>query len=722
MEMALKSINKTSLSYLLKTFSIPLGIMILVAMMVIPLNPLLLDLFFTSNLLVSLLVLMVALQAFKPLDFSSFPTVLLFSTVLRLGLNVASTRIILSDGHTGTDAAGNIIEAFGAFVMSGSYVVGLFVFSILVIINLIVITKGAGRVSEVAARFTLDAMPGKQMAIDADLNAGIMTSDEAKAKRLDLSKEGEFYGSMDGAAKFVKGDAIAAILILVINIIGGLIIGTVQHELSLNESAEKYILLTVGDGLVAQIPSLLLALATATIVTRIASDKQDLSGQISNQMGMAKAWIPVSAVLFTFGLVPGMPNKLFLIAGLLSGLLAWRLSKNDSEVEENTDTEKNVDEDDPGKIDIDDVSDNAAISLDLGYGLISMVDSDLSADLPENEDKKVGDGPLISKITGIRKQVSKELGFVLPHVRVKDDLALDANTYVIKIGHTIVAEDKIFTDRKLAMPSDDTQIKIQGIETKDPSFGMTAYWIEKHLVSKAESNGYMVIDPEAVIGTHLNQVLIKYAGELISQDDVQILLDNLTKTNPQLVQSVVPKLIPLHHLTIILRNLLVERVPIKDSKKILEALSNLSEKKMNPDELSEAVRPAITSLLIQRISGINEPLNVSTFNAEFEQMLIAMSQKSSSEGLLIDPGLAKQIIQSIIDINEKMSAENKTSVVVTSPIIRKDLSILLRQHIEDVVVLAFTELPETKKIKVIATIGEKILTQTKEKENDNATI
>ena len=720
--MALKGISKTSLSYLLRTFSIPLGIMVLVAMMVIPLNPLLLDLFFTSNLLVSLLVLMVALQAFRPLDFSSFPTVLLFSTVLRLGLNVASTRIILSEGHTGTDAAGNIIEAFGAFVMSGSYVVGLFVFSILVIINLIVITKGAGRVSEVAARFTLDAMPGKQMAIDADLNAGIMTSDEAKAKRLDLSKEGEFYGSMDGAAKFVKGDAIAGILIWVINIIGGLIIGSVQHDLSLNESAEKYILLTVGDGLVAQIPSLLLALATATIVTRIASDKEDLSGQISNQMGMAKAWIPVSAVLFIFGLVPGMPNKLFLVAGLLSGLLAWRLSKNDSEIKEDTETDKDTAEDDPGKIDIDDVSDNAAISLDLGYGLISLVDSDLSADLPGNEGKKIGDGPLISKITGIRKQVSKELGFVLPHVRVKDDLALDANTYVIKIGHTIVAQDKIFTDRKLAMPSDETTIKIQGIEAKDPSFGMTAYWIEKHLVSKAESNGYMVIDPEAVIGTHLNQVLIKYAGELISQDDVQVLLDNLTKTNPQLVQSVIPKLIPLHHLTIILRNLLVERVPINDLKKILEALSNLSEKKMNPDELSEAVRPAITSLLIQRISGINEPLNVSTFNAEFEQMLIAMSQKSSSEGLLIDPSLAKQIIQSIIDINEKMSAENKTSVVVTSPIIRKDLSILLRQHIEDVVVLAFTELPETKKIKVIATIGEKILTQTKEKENDNATI
>ena len=711
MELAANSFNKTNFFYFLKTFSIPLGIMVLVGMMVIPLSPILLDLLFTTNLLVSLLVLMVALQVFKPLDFSSFPTVLLFSTVLRLGLNVASTRVILSNGHTGTDAAGNIIEAFGAFVMSGSYVVGLFVFTILVIINLIVITKGAGRVSEVAARFTLDAMPGKQMAVDADLNAGVITSDEAKSRRKSLAKEGEFYGAMDGAAKFVKGDAIAGILILIINIIGGLIIGSVQHDLTLDESAEKYILLTVGDGLVAQIPSLLLALATATIVTRIASDEQDLSGQISTQMGISRAWVPVSAVLFLFGLVPGMPNTLFLVAGALSGLLAWKISRQDNKKIEKIEESEKTD-DNPEKIDVDDVSDNSAISLDLGYGLISLVDSD---------DKKSA-GPLIAKITGIRKQVSKELGFVLPHVRVKDDLSLDANTYVIKVGHTIVAQDKIYPDRKLAMPSDETQIKIQGIETVDPSFGMKAYWIEKHLISKAESNNYMVIDPEAVIGTHLNQILTKYAGELISQDDVQFLLDNLAKTSPQLVQSVVPKLVPLHHLTIILRNLLVERVPINDLKKILEALSNLAEKKMNPDELSEAVRPAITSLLIQRISGINEPLNVSTFNADFEQMLISMAQKSSSEGLLIDPNLAKQIIQSIIDINEKMSAENKTAVVVTSPVVRKDLSILLRQHIEDVVVLAFTELPENKKIKVIATIGEKILTDKKENENDNTTV
>ena len=710
MDLVLKGFQRENFFQFLRTFSIPIGIMILIAMMVIPLSPLLLDVLFTSNLLVSLLVLMVALQTFRPLDFSSFPTVLLFATVLRLGLNVASTRVILKNGHNGTDAAGSIIEAFGEFVMSGSYAVGLFVFAILVIINLIVITKGAGRVSEVAARFTLDAMPGKQMAIDADLNAGILSSEEAKDRRKEIAKEGEFYGAMDGAAKFVKGDAIAGILILVINIIGGLIIGSVNHDLSLSQSAESYILLTVGDGLVAQIPSLLLAMATATIVTRISSDENDLSGQISKQMGLSRAWVPVSAVLLLFGLVPGMPNILFLTGALFSGVIAWYTAKDSDEVKKDT-VEEEKDEN-HGKIDIDEVSDNSSISLDLGYGLISMVDSN---------DKKSA-GPLISKITGIRKQVSKDLGFVIPNVRVRDDLSLDANAYQIKIGHTIVAEDKIYSDRKLAMPSDETQLKIQGIQVKDPSFGLDAYWIEKHLVSKAESNHYMIIEPEAVIGTHLNQVLLKYAGDLLSQDDVQLLLDNLAKINPQLVQSVIPKLIPLHHLTIILRNLLVERVPINDLKKILEALSNLSDKKLSPDELSEAVRPAISSLLIQKISSVKEALNIVTFNPDLEQMLITMSKKSTSEGLLIDPNLAKQMIKSILEISEKSSSDGNPIVIVTSPIIRKDLSILLRQHIEDIVVLAFTELPESKRVKVIATVGEKITTEQKEKENENTNV
>ena len=599
--------------------------------------------------------------------------------------------------------------------MSGSYAVGLFVFTILVIINLIVITKGAGRVSEVAARFTLDAMPGKQMAIDADLNAGVISSQEAKERRADIAKEGEFYGAMDGAAKFVKGDAVAGILILVINIIGGLIIGTTQHELSLSESAESYILLTVGDGLVAQIPSLLLAMATATIVTRISSDNEDLAGQISTQMGLSKAWMPVSAVLLLFGLVPGMPNALFIAGSIFAGLIAWYTSRSKKSDKKNENIE-NQDDDNADtfeKIDIEDVSDNASISLDLGYGLISLVDSN---------DKKSA-GPLISKITGIRKQVSKDLGFIIPNVRVKDDLSLEANSYRIRIGHTIVAQDKVYVDRKLAMPSDETQLKVQGIQVKDPTFGLESFWIENHLVSKAEANHYMIIEPEAVIATHLNNILLRYSGDLISQDDVQSLLDNLGKSNPQLIQSVVPKLVPLHHLTIILRNLLSERVPINDLKKILEALTNLSEKKLSPEELSEAVRPAISSLLIQKISNINESLNVVTFNPEFEQMLISMSKKSGSDGILIDPQLAKQMISSLVEESEKFAIDGQPLVVVTAPLIRKDIAILLRQHIEDLVVLSFTELPENKRVKVVSTIGEKNNNNSeKEKTNENTTV
>ena len=599
--------------------------------------------------------------------------------------------------------------------MSGSYAVGLFVFTILVIINLIVITKGAGRVSEVAARFTLDAMPGKQMAIDADLNAGVISSQEAKERRADIAKEGEFYGAMDGAAKFVKGDAVAGILILVINIIGGLIIGTTQHELSLSESAESYILLTVGDGLVAQIPSLLLAMATATIVTRISSDNEDLAGQISTQMGLSKAWMPVSAVLLLFGLVPGMPNALFIAGSIFAGLIAWYTSRSKKSDKKNENIENQDDDnaDTLGKIDIEDVSDNASISLDLGYGLISLVDSN---------DKKSA-GPLISKITGIRKQVSKDLGFIIPNVRVKDDLSLEANSYRIRIGHTIVAQDKVYVDRKLAMPSDETQLKVQGIQVKDPTFGLESFWIENHLVSKAEANHYMIIEPEAVIATHLNNILLRYSGDLISQDDVQSLLDNLGKSNPQLIQSVVPKLVPLHHLTIILRNLLSERVPINDLKKILEALTNLSEKKLSPEELSEAVRPAISSLLIQKISNINESLNVVTFNPEFEQMLISMSKKSGSDGILIDPQLAKQMISSLVEESEKFAIDGQPLVVVTAPLIRKDIAILLRQHIEDLVVLSFTELPENKRVKVVSTIGEKNNNNSeKEKTNENTTV
>ena len=684
-----------SLPERIKPFGLPVAILMLMVMMVIPLPSFLLDIFFTTNILLSLLILMVSIHTFRPLDFSSFPTVLLFATILRLGLNVASTRIVLSAGHTGPDAAGKVIEAFGEFVIAGNYVVGIFVFAILIIINLVVITKGAGRVSEVSARFTLDAMPGKQMAIDADLNAGLLTSEEAKQRREDISKEADFYGSMDGASKFVKGDAIAGILILLINIIGGLIIGIAQHNLPVSTAAENYIILSVGDGLVAQIPSLLLAIATAIIVTRV-STSQDLSKQIGSQIGVKQAWLPSACVLFLLGLIPGMPNTLFLLGSGLTFFVWWMLRKKSEELDEDIriSDENNDIEDvkDENSISLSEIADNSAISMQLGYGLIQLVDD-------ENE------GPLIARITGVRKQISKELGFVIPQVRIRDDLTLEANHYRIRIGQEIVAEDKIFPQLLLAIPGDSAQTKIEGTDVKDPSFNMDATWIEPHQQARAENLGYMVVEPEAVIATHLNQILSKQASELLGQDDVQALLDNLSKTSPQLVSSAVPKLIPLNILTSILKSLLAEKMPISDLKRILEVLASQNIKNMSPIELAEAVRPTISGLLIQQIAPLNSPLPIITFSAELEQMIVNIAKQTGANGLILEANLIQKIVTAINDVIEKLQSENRKAVMITAPVIRRDLSHMLRQHIPTLDVLSFTELPDNKKIEVVANIG-----------------
>jgi len=682
----------------LKPFGLPLAILMLMVMMVIPLPAFLLDVFFTTNILLSLLILMVSLHTFRPLDFSSFPTVLLFATILRLGLNVASTRIVLSSGHTGSDAAGKVIEAFGEFVIAGNYVVGIFVFAILIIINLVVITKGAGRVSEVSARFTLDAMPGKQMAIDADLNAGLLTSEEAKQRRDDIAKEADFYGSMDGASKFVKGDAIAGILILLINIIGGLIIGIAQHNLPVSTAAENYIILSVGDGLVAQIPSLLLAIATAIIVTRV-STSQDLSKQIGTQIGIKQAWLPSAGVLFLLGIIPGMPNLLFLTASALTFFIWWTIKKqaessgeiNDKSVKEND--EDNLDNtDDDNSLSLSEIADNSAISMQLGYGLIQLVDDE-------------NDGPLIARITGVRKQISKDLGFIIPQVRIRDDLSLEANHYRIRIGQEIVAEDKIFPQLLLAIPGDSAQTKIEGTDVKDPSFNMDATWIEPHQQARAENLGYMVVEPEAVIATHLNQILSKQAADLLGQDDVQALLDNLSKTSPQLVSSTVPKLVPLNILTSILKLLLIEKMPISDLKRILEVLASLNVKTMSPIELAEAIRPTISSLLIQQIAPLNNALPIITFSAELEQMIVNIAKQTGANGLILEGSLIQKIVSGINSVMEKMQTENRKAVMITAPVIRRDLSQMLRQHIPTLDVLSFTELPDNKKIEVVANIG-----------------
>jgi flagellar biosynthesis protein FlhA len=702
MIMTLQKFGGAGLSSTVSALILSTGILVLVAMMVLPLPTFLLDTFFVSNILLSILVLMVALHAYRPLDFSSFPSLLLIATVLRLGLNVASTRIILGKGQDGPEAAGQVINAFGQFVIAGNYAVGIFVFVILVIINLVVITKGAGRVSEVSARFTLDAMPGKQMAIDADLNAGVLTSDEAKERREEISREADFYGAMDGASKFVKGDAVAGILILAINIIGGLIIGVTQHDLDIGQASETYILLSVGDGLVAQI----LAIATAIIVTRVSST-ENMAAHIGGQISLSRAWIPVSAVLLLMGLVPGMPNTLFLFAAAIAGLsgLVMRRREKTSELDvgETGLTAEETPEKKPDQIDLIDVTDNSALSVQLGYGLIEMVDEDTG-------------GPLVNRITSIRKQVSKALGFVMPAVRVRDDMSLSANEYRIRVGQTIVGEDVIYPNRKMAIPGDSTNVKISGIEVKDPSFNMDAVWIERHKEAEAESNGYVVIEPESVLATHLSQIMYKFAAELVGQDDVQKLLDNLSQSSPSLVESVVPKLVPLHTLTGILCELLKERVPISDLRKILEALANMSGQNLNVVEIAEALRPNLAGLLIQQIAPLNEALPVITLSSELEHMLISISNQSADGNLLLDANLAQRLIESISEASEKSMADGRQAVMIVAPQVRRQLSLLLRHHIEDLFVFGFTELPDNRKINVIATISNDSDTQLETKE------
>ena len=670
---------------------LPTGILILVAMMVLPLPVFLLDTFFVVNIVLSLLILMVALHTHRPLDFSSFPNLILIATVLRLALNVASTRIVLSEGHTGEDAAGQVIKAFG------NYAVGIFVFIILVIINLVVITKGAGRVSEVSARFTLDAMPGKQMAIDADLNAGILTPEEATTRRQEIGDEADFYGSMDGASKFVKGDAVAGLLILAINIVGGLIIGILQHDMAVADAAQAYILLSIGDGLVAQIPSLLLSIATAIIVTRVSST-QDMAQHIGGQVNLSRAWIPTAVVVFILGLVPGMPNELFIGFALVAASAAFFAHKNEQakalegeklEIEE-------VTSDQPGgeEVLLSDITDYSAISMQLGYGLIGLVDEEQS-------------GPLVNRITGIRREVSRGLGFVVPGVRIRDDLSLEPNQYRIRIGQTIVGEDIVYPDRKLALPGDGSRIHLDGIEVKDPSFGIDAVWIRPEQQAEAETNDYAVVEPDSVISTHLSQLLHKHAADLVGQDDVQELLDRLSEVSPSLVKSIVPKLIPLHVLTIVLRRLLSERIPISDFRRVLEGLSNLAGPNMGPSEMAEALRPSLAPLLIQHVAPLGTVLPLMTLAPELEQLMLSTVRQGGEDGLILEGGLTQELIRSINDTSEKLSAEGRPSIMVVAPQIRRVFSDFVCSHVPDLIVLSFTELPENRRVEVYATIGEK---------------
>ena len=672
---------------------LPVGILALVGMLVLPLPVILLDMFFVFNITISLLILMVALHTHRPLDFSSFPNLLLLATVLRLGLNVASTRIVLSEGHNGADAAGKVIQAFGEFIVAGNYAVGLFVFAILVIINLVVITKGAGRVSEVSARFTLDAMPGKQMAIDADLNAGVLTPEEATDRRADVSKEADFYGSMDGASKFVKGDAIAGILILAINVIGGLIIGIAQHDLNVTQAAEFYVLLSIGDGLVAQIPSLLLSIATAIIVTRVSSS-ENMSEHITRQVNLSAAWLPTSLVMLALGVVPGMPNILFIGFAVITGVLAWNSRRMEvSALSGEVIAEGGEDLTEEVEFGLVDVKDASKISVNIGYGLVPLVDEGKADNL-------------VPKVTRLRKEISKALGFIVPGVRIRDDLNLEASQYQIKIGQKIVADDLIYADKKLAIASDSTNLELSGLKVKEPAFGVDAYWIDKELQADAEAKGYVIVEPDDVLTTHLNQIINSYASDLLGQEEVQELLDNLKVSYPNLVDTVVPKVMPLNQVTSVMKCILEEGVPISDLRLILESLSSMNIQKMDSDDIAERIRPKLVPLLIQKLLKFKDTIPLITFSPELEQMILTTVRQNPDEKMLLIEGtLAKKILSNLNEASEQFNSEGKPVFLIVAPQIRKHVARFVRSQLPSINVLSFLELPEDRSVEIAFTVG-----------------
>jgi flagellar biosynthesis protein FlhA len=667
--------------------ALPAAILLLVVLMVVPIPAFLLDVFFIMNITISLAVLMVALNAEKPLDFSSFPTVLLFATLFRLGLNVASTRIVLVHGHTGSAAAGHVIEAFGSFVIGGDYVVGLFVFAIIVIINLIVVTKGAGRVSEVSARFTLDALPGKQMAIDADLNAGLITPDEAKKRRVDVATEAEFYGSMDGSSKFVKGDAVAGLLILAANIVGGLILGPVSHSLTIAKAAQTYTMLAIGDALVAQVPALLLSIAAAAIVTRVKSEK-DLAGQIGSQFGSARTWTPVAVILVLLGVLPGMPHFVILPLAAAAGFAAWKLNqiaKRPAIVE----TPPAIEAADPSKIGWDEVSETMLVNLDIGYGLVPLVDERRGA-------------PLMGRITGVRRQLSKELGFVVPQVRVRDDINLPPYTYRVMLGGVCVGEDQVSPDEMLALDTGQGFGELIGKKAKDPTFGLDATWIATGDADVATGQGYLVVDSGTVIATHLNHALGANAGDLLGADEVQSLLDELKERAPQLVAALAP--LPLTSLATVLKGLLSEGIQLREFRRIAAAISIAAQRSVDPVEIIELIRPELGSLIIAKLAGVREPLRVMTLEGGLEQLLGQAARQDPGRHV-IEPELGRRIVDALQAAAQPLIAEAKPFALVVQPAIRVAVRKLVRTVLPDTPVMSFFEVPEDKAVEVVAIIG-----------------
>ena len=672
----------------------PLAVMALLAMIVVPMPPMLLDALFSVNIAISLVVLLAVVYVQRPLDFTIFPIILLTTTMLRLALNVASTRVILLNGQGGHDAAGKVIAAFGEFVVGGNYAVGIVVFAILTIINFVVVTKGSGRISEVTARFILDAMPGKQMAIDADLNAGLLTREEAKARREEVREEADFYGAMDGASKFIRGDAIAGILILFINLIGGLAVGVLQHGMPVADAASTYTLLSIGDGLVAQLPALLVSTAVAILVTR-ASRAQDMGqAMVGQAFGQHKALAIAAGILIVVGLVPGMPNVAFLTLGAALAYGAWKLWKR-SELEQDGGGEIAGALPAPGaggsaELGWDELRPVDPLDLEVGYRLIPLVDSGQG-------------GELMARIKAVRRKLTHEIGFLVPPVHIRDNLELQANHYRLLVHGVPVATAEIHPDRELALDPGGALGAIEGIKGKDPAFGLDATWIQPHQRAQAESMGYTVVDPATVVATHLSHLVREHAPELLGHEEVQELLATLAKRAPKLAEDLSPKTLPLSVLVRVLQNLLVERVPIRQLRKIAEALVEHGAHTQDPAVLTAAVRNSLGRFIVQEIAGAAPELPVFTLAAPLERVLQDSAQGAS--GAALEPGLAERLQQSLADCAGRQEARGEPAVVLVPATVRAALARLVRHSVPSLSVLAYTEVPEDKRLKLVGTIS-----------------
>ena len=684
---------------------VPVLLLTILGMMILPIPAFLLDVLFSFNIALAIVVLLVAAYALRPLDFAVFPTILLIATLLRLALNVASTRVVLLEGHRGGDAAGKVIQSFGEVVIGGNYAVGLVVFLILMIINFVVVTKGAGRISEVSARFTLDAMPGKQMAIDADLNSGLVTQDEARTRREEVASEADFYGSMDGASKFVRGDAVAGMLILAINIIGGLGIGMVQHDLEFGQAMQVYSLLTIGDGLVAQIPSLLLSTTAAIMVTRVSSSK-DMGEQVVNQMFDSPKALAVSAAILAFmGLIPGMPHFAFLSLAAIAGGLAWLITQRGVqkeadqsrvalEAEEQQELAEKKAKELP-ELGWDDVQPVDSIGLEVGYRLIPLVD-------------KSQGGELLNRIKGIRKKLSQEVGFLIPSVHIRDNLELVPNAYRITLLGVTAGEAEIYPDRELAINPGQVFGKLDGIATQDPAFGLEAVWVDESQKDKAQTLGYTVVDASTVVATHINQILLKHTYELLGLDEVQQMLERLAKYAPKLAEEL-PNTIPLNSLLSVLKSLLQEQVPIRDLRTIAEALAANSHQSQDIAALTAAARVALRRVIVQSIYGMENILPVIALDPSMEQILLKSLQQSQQAGngddIVLEPGLAERLQNSLQQAAQQQEMAAKPSVLLVSAPLRSVMARFIRYSGSDIKVLSYTEIPDDKQVTIENTIG-----------------